>query len=121
MTQCSAIFLNKVFFFSVAGAVELSQKIISVTAPVGKEVSIHCTHGSGCNYAIHWYQKKEGESFKRILYIKISDGAKTNDPGYSEFQAEKKGNEFTLKIPTLKSYHAAAYYCACYEIGRAHV
>ncbi|XP_048114436.1 uncharacterized protein LOC125304320 [Alosa alosa] len=104
---------------TVVGAVELNQEI-SVSAAVGKEVSIHCTYGTGCWDYIHWYQKKEGESFKRILYIDMDDGTKTNDPGYEAFQTEKKGNKFTLKIPQLKSSHAAVYYCACWDEDSSH-
>ena len=95
---------------------ELDQKI-SVTVALGTPASIHCTYGTGCWDYIHWYQKKEEESFKRILYIKISDGTRTNDPDYKDhknFETEKKGKEFNLKIPNVKSFHAAVYYCACW-------
>ncbi|XP_031418650.1 uncharacterized protein LOC105897472 [Clupea harengus] len=51
---------------TVAGAVELDQEI-SVTVALGTQASIHCTYGTGCWGYIHWYQKKEEESFKRIL------------------------------------------------------
>lgn len=96
---------------------ELDQEI-SVTVPLGTPASIHCTYGTGCWDYIHWYQKKEEESFKRILYIKISDGTRTNDPDYKDhknFETEKKGKEFNLKIPNVKSFHRAVYYCACWD------
>ena len=96
---------------------ELDQEI-SVTVPLGTRASIHCTYGTGCRSYIHWYQKKEEESFKRILYIKISDGTRTNDPDYKDhknFETEKKGKEFNLKIPNVKSFHRAVYYCACWD------
>ena len=96
---------------------ELDQKI-SVTVPLGTPASIHCTYGTGCYDYIHWYQKKEGESFKRILYIQTDNGAETKDPDYKDnknFQAEKKENGYDLKILEVKSFHRAVYYCACWE------
>uniref|UniRef100_A0A8C1W7W7 Ig-like domain-containing protein n=1 Tax=Cyprinus carpio TaxID=7962 RepID=A0A8C1W7W7_CYPCA len=67
------------------------------------------------NY-IHWYQQKDGETLKRILYADINDGStKGNDAG-DEFKSEKKGsNHFALKINKLKKEHLAMYYCACWD------
>ena len=96
---------------------ELDQEI-SVTVPLGTPASIHCTYGTGCWSYIHWYQKKEGESFKRILYIDMDNGAQTKDTDYKDskdFQAEKKENKYDLKITEVKSFHRAVYYCACWD------
>ena len=50
--------------------------------------------------------------------MQISDGTRTNDPDYKDhknFETEKKGKEFNLKIPNVKSFHRAVYYCACWD------
>ncbi|KAL2097706.1 hypothetical protein ACEWY4_006913 [Coilia grayii] len=109
-----ALFCTFLILITGLEAVDLNQKI-SVTAVSGTSVSIDCTYGTGCGSYIHWYQKKEEEGFKRINYIKISDG--TLYPGADkDFKAEKKkDNVFTLKISNLKNAHIAVYYCACWD------
>lgn len=101
-------------FLSVVGGVELRQKI-SLTKSVGKIAIIDCDFPEQCLSYIHWYQKKEAETFKRILTSKISDGSTQNESGDESFKSEKtKSNNFILKINHLTKQHSATYYCACW-------
>ncbi len=99
------------------GAVALKQKI-SLTKAVEKLAIIDCQlHGSCWDY-IHWYQQKDGETLKRILYVDINDGSAKNDVGFESIKSEKKAsNHFALKITKLKKEHSAMYYCACWDSG----
>ncbi|KAI5627905.1 hypothetical protein C0J50_3171, partial [Silurus asotus] len=90
----------------------------SMTKGEGKSLYISCkVNGlSGSNY-VHWYQKKEGEVFTRILYVK-SDGKAiqdTNHPDAKEFDVRVQSDQFDLKIPKLKKSHSAVYYCAIWD------
>ncbi|XP_030630442.1 immunoglobulin lambda-1 light chain-like [Chanos chanos] len=102
------------FFSPVNGAAELKQTV-SVSRPARKTALIDCIYSSGCYEYIHWYQKKEGEPFKRVMYMKLTDGSQKSDPGYGDFKSEKSGSNFMLKIPDLQSHHAATYHCACWD------
>uniref|UniRef100_A0A671LQ21 Ig-like domain-containing protein n=1 Tax=Sinocyclocheilus anshuiensis TaxID=1608454 RepID=A0A671LQ21_9TELE len=99
----------------VDGAVVLQQKI-SLTKAEEKLAIIDCHFSSDCRYYIHWYQQKDRETLKRILYADIDDGStKVNDAGDESIKSEKKElNHFVLKITKLKKEHSAMYYCACW-------
>ncbi|KAL0200897.1 hypothetical protein M9458_004084, partial [Cirrhinus mrigala] len=59
--------------------VELQQKI-SLTKAEKKLAIIDCHFPSDCWDYIHWYQQKDGETLKRILFADIKDGStKGND------------------------------------------
>lgn len=99
------------------GAVELQQKI-SLTKAVEKLAIIDCQLQVSCWDYIHWYQQKDGENLKRILYTDINDGSTKNDVGFESIKSEKKAsNHFALKITKLKKEHSAMYYCACWVSG----
>ncbi|XP_051553260.1 immunoglobulin lambda-1 light chain-like isoform X2 [Myxocyprinus asiaticus] len=79
----------------------------------GKTVSFKCeVNGLGNDNYVHWYQKKDGETFKRLLYIsasgKVSGEAK-------DFVGEKNGNSYDIKLKGIKDEHAGVYYCACWD------
>jgi len=96
--------------------VKLQQKISS-TKSKDKTVVIDCRFPSNCNSYIHWYQLKEGQTLKRILYSSIADGSTYNDVGFESFKVDKKHENLALKIPELKKVHSAMYYCACWVSG----
>ncbi|KAL6490291.1 hypothetical protein MHYP_G00006360 [Metynnis hypsauchen] len=99
---------------AVDSAVELHQKFL-MTKAATKTAIIDCTFPSDCDYYIHWYQKKDDETLKRVQYVRISDGGYQNDPGFEFLKSEKKAsNQIVLKIPNLKTEHSATYYCACW-------
>lgn len=79
----------------------------------GKTVSFRCeVTGLGSDNYVHWYQKKVGETFKRILYISHS-GVATSEA--SDFVSEKNGNSYGIKLKEIKEDHAGTYYCACWD------
>jgi len=96
--------------------VKLQQKISS-TKSKDKTVVIDCRFPSNCIRYIHWYQLKEGQTLKRILYSSIADGSTYNDVGFESFKVDKKHENLALKIPELKKVHSAMYYCACWVSG----
>ena len=104
------------FSSPVDSAVELHQKFL-MTKAATKTAIIECTFPSACYSYIHWYQKKDGETLKRVQYVDISDGTIKNDPGFEFLKSEKKADDqFVLKIPNLKTEHSANY-CACWVSG----
>ncbi|KAG9355894.1 hypothetical protein JZ751_000738 [Albula glossodonta] len=98
----------------------LQQDAISLTKSIGKSVIFKCTVTGSPSY-IHWYQKKEGEPFKRVLYISYNTGSTTKDndhPQNADFSGEKSGGAYKLKISNIKMIHAGTYYCACWVYHR---
>ncbi|KAL7876313.1 hypothetical protein AOLI_G00112760 [Acnodon oligacanthus] len=112
----SAAIMYWVLFSSpVDSAVKLHQKFL-MTKAATKTAIIECTFPSDCWSYIHWYQKKDNETLKRVQYVGISDGATENDPGFEFLKSEKKADDqFVLKIPNLNTEHSATYYCACWD------
>ncbi|KAG9355897.1 hypothetical protein JZ751_000741, partial [Albula glossodonta] len=99
----------------VMAADRLIQDKTSVTRSKDKPVLFTCKGSTGCNGYIHWYQKKDGEAFKRILYIALGGGNPTKDTGFDRFLAEKENPDtFKLRIPNLQTSDSATYYCACW-------
>lgn len=82
-----------------------------------KTVYIDCHFPSDCVSYIHWYQQKEKETLKRILYASINDGTTYNDANADSFKIDKKGSNMALKIHSVKKEHSAKYYCACWISG----
>lgn len=95
----------------------LQQNELSITKEEGKTIYISCeVFGSSINY-VHWYQKKEGETLRRILYVK-KGGKAVHDPNYPLMDSKDfsvKMNYFDLKIASLKKSHSADYYCASWD------
>ncbi|KAI4883296.1 hypothetical protein NFI96_007273, partial [Prochilodus magdalenae] len=93
------------------------------TRQVGKRVYISCkVTGLSTSDYVHWYQQKDGEAPKRILYIKQDGSGLTPDsdhPQAREFnmRVDKRTNSYDLRVDTLKTSHTAVYYCACWESG----
>uniref|UniRef100_A0A096LVV2 Immunoglobulin V-set domain-containing protein n=1 Tax=Poecilia formosa TaxID=48698 RepID=A0A096LVV2_POEFO len=101
-----------------AMATQLVQDDLSLTRRSGQSVSISCGTGQcGTNY-VYWYQKKDTETFRAILYI-YSGGSpsKLNHPQQDDFSAERNQNSCKLKINKVKLDHSASYYCGCWKSG----
>ncbi|XP_039533764.1 immunoglobulin kappa light chain-like isoform X43 [Pimephales promelas] len=79
----------------------------------GKTVTFRCeVTGLGSGNFVHWYHKKDGETFKRLLYISKS-GIATSEA--KDFVSEKIGNSYGIKLKETKEEHAGMYYCACWD------
>lgn len=90
---------------------------MSVVKSETKTAYIDCHFPSDCYSYIHWYQQKEGETLKRILYATIRDGTAYNDANADSFKIDKAGSNMALKIYSVKKEHSAIYYCACWISG----
>ncbi|XP_071334096.1 immunoglobulin lambda-1 light chain-like isoform X2 [Trachinotus anak] len=103
----------------VAMAAELIQDQLSLTRRVGGSVSFSCGGTDQCyNSYVFWYQKKERETFTRILRFDKSNGGVEkgyNHPQKDDFTAVKKQNDCELKIDKVKRSHKASYYCSCWK------
>ncbi|XP_074545356.1 immunoglobulin lambda-1 light chain-like [Halichoeres trimaculatus] len=100
-------------------AEDLIQEDLTLTRRVGDKVSFSCgqTHGCSLDY-VFWYQKKEKETFKMILYIDKSNGNIGKGYGHpqkDDFSAVNKGNGCELQIQRVKLSHSATYYCSCWK------
>uniref|UniRef100_A0A3B1JK25 Ig-like domain-containing protein n=1 Tax=Astyanax mexicanus TaxID=7994 RepID=A0A3B1JK25_ASTMX len=110
-----------VFIFSLSVetvlGLTLEQPELSWTKPEGKTLYIDCKVtdlGSGNN--VHWYQQKDGEALRRILYINNGGTTKTLDPNHPEKDDfTMSEGTYKLKVKAVKKIHAAVYYCACWD------
>uniref|UniRef100_A0A1A7YLM5 Ig-like domain-containing protein n=1 Tax=Iconisemion striatum TaxID=60296 RepID=A0A1A7YLM5_9TELE len=102
----------------VTMAAQLTQDV-TLTRRAGESVSISCGGTQACGgYPRSWYQKKETETFKPILYIYDGSVNKPfNHPQQDDFSAENNQNSCELKLNKVKQEHAASYYCGCWVSG----
>ncbi|XP_073346557.1 immunoglobulin lambda-1 light chain-like [Pagrus major] len=102
----------------VAMAAQLSQEDLTLTRRVDGDVSFSCRGTNQCLYNwVFWYQKKDTETFTRILRIDLSGctiGNTYNHPQQNDFSAVNNQNGCELKIQKVKLLHSATYYCSCY-------
>ncbi|MEQ2211056.1 hypothetical protein XENOCAPTIV_025168, partial [Xenoophorus captivus] len=103
-----------------AMATQLSQDHLTLTRTARQSVSFSCGGTDQCgSYPVTWYQKKDTETFKAILYI--TSGGSTSKPfshpQQNDFTAERNQNDCKLKINQVKLSHSASYYCGCYKSG----
>ncbi|CAK6981641.1 immunoglobulin kappa light chain-like [Scomber scombrus] len=107
----------------VAMAAQLIQEDLTLTRRAGETVSFSCRGTEQCDssYYVWWYQKKDTETFTRILDIDISSGTVDKDyynhPQKDDFSAAKKQNNYELQIQTVQLSHSATYYCSCWKSG----
>lgn len=94
----------------------ISQDRLSFIRRPNRTVHISCRL-SGVpleNAIVHWYQQKEGEPLRRILYgsTKNSKDNKLNP----RMEAYRKGGTFNLIINNVIKSDEAIYYCACWDL-----
>nr|XP_029132247.1 uncharacterized protein LOC114919712 [Labrus bergylta] len=98
---------------------ELKQDSLSLTRRVGESVSFSCERLDLCDLGydyVHWFQKKDNETFTGILRIDRSSMNKAlyNHPQKDDFSAVIKQNSVELQIQKVNSSHSATYYCSCF-------
>uniref|UniRef100_A0A3B4B7A6 Ig-like domain-containing protein n=1 Tax=Periophthalmus magnuspinnatus TaxID=409849 RepID=A0A3B4B7A6_9GOBI len=103
--------LTKTFGAS-RGEVTVSQAG-AVRAALGDTVTIRCTtsvnvyyHSSSGHY-LHWYQQKDGEPPKALIYY--TSNRASDVP--SRFSGSGSGSDFTLTISGVQPEDFAVYYC----------
>ncbi|XP_075993638.1 Ig heavy chain Mem5-like [Genypterus blacodes] len=108
----------------VTMAAQPIQDQVSVTRRAGEEVSFSCGGTDQCGTYLRWYQKREKETFRLILFIDMSDGeviSGSNHPQEDDFTAVRHGTRSCeLQINEVKLSHSATYYCQCLIRGGDH-
>ncbi|XP_075993648.1 M1-specific T cell receptor beta chain-like isoform X2 [Genypterus blacodes] len=105
----------------VTMAAQPIQDQVSVTRRAGEEVSFSCGGTDLCvrDY-VFWYQKREKETFRVILYIRLSNCevySGSNHPQKDDFTAVSHGTRSCeLQINEVKLSHSATYYCECWNL-----
>ena len=101
----------------VAMAAQLIQDDLTLTRRVDGDVSFSCRGTEQCDGSnVWWYQKKDTETFTRILRINKNScriGGRYDHPQKNDFSAVNNQNGCELKIQTVKLLHSATYYCSC--------
>lgn len=96
---------------------KISQHQLSSTRRPDRTVHISCKL-SGVpleNAIVHWYQEKEGEPLKRILYGS-ANSYKLDKPNSRLEIDNKKNGIFYLIINNVVKSDEATYYCACWDL-----
>lgn len=108
--------LTSLLCFSDANTeVRLSQNQ-SKTARPHKVVRISCKLSGIAldNVIVHWYEQKEGEPLKRILYSSTKNFIQDNfNP---RLESETSNGIFYLIINNVIESDEAIYYCACWDL-----
>ncbi|KAG9273971.1 hypothetical protein AMEX_G10764 [Astyanax mexicanus] len=80
-----------------------------------KSVFIKCRVNDVTTDYVHWYQQKDGEALRRVLYVNTAGSIvpDPNHPDAREFTVAR--GTYNLRVPRLKKSHSAVYYCASWE------
>ncbi|XP_073347401.1 immunoglobulin lambda-1 light chain-like [Pagrus major] len=102
----------------VAMAAQLTQDDLTLTRRVGDKVSFSCRTDQCDSSYVYWYQKKDTETFTRILYHNKNScniEHRYDHPQKNDFSVVNNQNSCELKIQTVKLLHSATYYCSCWK------
>ncbi|XP_030257501.1 immunoglobulin lambda-1 light chain-like [Sparus aurata] len=104
----------------VAMAAQLIQEDLTLTRRVDGDVSFSCRGTDQCDNSnnVYWIQKKDTETFKRILRIdkrscKIEQ--RYDHPQKNDFLVVNNQNSCELEIQNVTLLHSATYYCECWK------
>ncbi|XP_036938920.1 immunoglobulin lambda-1 light chain-like [Acanthopagrus latus] len=102
----------------VAMAAQLIQDDLTLTRRLDGDVSFSCRYDQ-CQYReLFWYQKKDTETFIRIMYLNrwnCNIEHRFDHPQKNDFSVVNNQNRCELKIQKVKLLHSATYYCSCYK------
>uniref|UniRef100_A0A3B3CMT3 Ig-like domain-containing protein n=1 Tax=Oryzias melastigma TaxID=30732 RepID=A0A3B3CMT3_ORYME len=92
------------------GQVTVTQPGAVMSSTVGGSVSISCrtSHIINSDY-LSWYQQKDGETPKLLIYLISSRQSGT--PTHFTGSGTANGQDFTLTISGVQAEDAAVYYC----------
>ncbi|MED6285326.1 Immunoglobulin kappa variable 4-1 [Characodon lateralis] len=98
-------------FTESRGQVTVTQPA-AVRADLGGSVTISCTtsqnvHVWNNNHLLAWYQQKDGQTPKLLIYYASSRESGTP----SRFTGSGSNSDFTLTISGVQAEDAAVYYC----------
>ncbi|KAK7795090.1 hypothetical protein U0070_019855, partial [Myodes glareolus] len=89
----------------------MTQSPAFFSASVGDSVTITCQASENIYNYLAWYQQKQGDPPKLLIYStnSLANGVPTR------FSGSRSGTQFSLKISGLQSEDVASYYCQQYN------
>uniref|UniRef100_A0A8C9XY98 Ig-like domain-containing protein n=1 Tax=Sander lucioperca TaxID=283035 RepID=A0A8C9XY98_SANLU len=102
---------SNIYYTLIKGQVTVTQPG-AVSSALGGSVSISCRTSQdvyGGSY-LHWYQQRDGETPKLLIYYTSTRQSGIPDPS-DRFSGSGSGTDFTLTISGVQTEDAGDYYC----------
>ncbi|XP_053556300.1 uncharacterized protein LOC128647563 [Bombina bombina] len=106
-------FLISVFLLSVQGScgqIVMTQSAEFLTVSLGESVTMKCKASTSVGGNLAWYQQKQGQSPKPLIYAASYKHTGTPD----RFSGTGSGTDYTLTVSGVQAEDAADYYCQQY-------
>uniref|UniRef100_A0ABK0LAL1 Ig-like domain-containing protein n=1 Tax=Rattus norvegicus TaxID=10116 RepID=A0ABK0LAL1_RAT len=92
--------------------IHMTQNPVSLSAFIGDKVTITCRASQDISRYLGWYQQKQGQSPKFLMYY--ASNLLSGVP--SRFSDSGSGTEYSLTITGIQPEDAATYFCQqCYS------